>query len=69
MYACTIIYVFMYNKVTYPNEITRRGPTWPLALNLCNTMYVHNHMLISNIDSTTLMLFDSFRPSTELRAT
>ena len=30
----------MYNKVTYPNEITRRGPTWPLAFNLWNTMYV-----------------------------
>ena len=52
--------VLLYNKVTYPNEFTRTASTWPLSLNLCNNMYVCNHMLISNIDSTKLMLFDSF---------
>ena len=44
-----------YNKVRYPHEITSRRPTWPLAVNLRNTMYVHNHMLISNLDSTNVI--------------
>ena len=56
MYVCTILYAFMYNTVTYPNKITRRGPTWPLAFNLCNTRPEGTRQMSGRVELLSVVL-------------